>query len=162
MNCQVCSSSEQLKYKGPTCKPCYKKQNYLANKTKVIERRMARYAENKQKEFDYQYDRKKKDPAYRATCAARNRVFKLLADSETKSSASIGCTQEEFKAHLESQFSEGMTWENYGNRKGQWNIDHTIPLSKAFADGMDAFKKACHFSNMKPMWSIENRSKGNK
>jgi len=36
----------------------------------------------------------------------------------------VGCTIEEFKAHIEAQFKEGMSWDNHG----KWHIDHIIPL----------------------------------
>ena len=36
----------------------------------------------------------------------------------------LGCNIETFKKHLEQQFTEGMSWENYG----EWHIDHKIPL----------------------------------
>ena len=39
----------------------------------------------------------------------------------------IGCDRETFISHIETQFTEGMTWENYG-LKG-WHVDHIIPLS---------------------------------
>ena len=36
----------------------------------------------------------------------------------------LGCNIETFKKHVEQQFTEDMSWENYG----EWNIDHKIPL----------------------------------
>ena len=36
----------------------------------------------------------------------------------------LGCDVDTFVKHLENQFVEGMTWENYG----KWHIDHIKPL----------------------------------
>ena len=33
----------------------------------------------------------------------------------------LGCSIENFKIYLESLFEVGMSWENYGNKEGQWN-----------------------------------------
>lgn len=45
------------------------------------------------------------------------------------SNSDIGCSGEELKAHLESQFKPGMTWDNYGFGSGKWVIDHIRPIS---------------------------------
>ena len=31
----------------------------------------------------------------------------------------------EVAEHIESQFTEGMTWENYG----EWHVDHRLPIT---------------------------------
>ena len=36
----------------------------------------------------------------------------------------LGCNMELFNEHIEQQFTEGMSWENYD----EWHIDHKIPL----------------------------------
>lgn len=74
----------------------------------------------------------------------------------------LGYTPDDLKRHLERQFTEGMSWDNYG-RDG-WHIDHRIPLS-AFnyetPDHID-FKRAWSLSNLQPMWARENKSKNAK
>jgi hypothetical protein len=70
----------------------------------------------------------------------------------------LGCTLEELKIHLESQFKEGMNWGNYG----KWEIDHIFPLSKADLTNLEEYKKVFHYTNLQPLWKAENRSKGNK
>ena len=63
----------------------------------------------------------------------------------------IGCTKDEFIAHIESQFVEGMTWLNW-SRDG-WHLDHIIPLSKGGTN---------HYTNLQPLWAKENMSKSDK
>ena len=64
--------------------------------------------------------------------------------------------------HIESQFKDGMTWDNYG--KNGWHIDHIIPKSlfqfKSSED--DEFKQCWALCNLQPMWAFDNLSKGNK
>jgi hypothetical protein len=70
----------------------------------------------------------------------------------------LGCSVSEFLAHLEKQFSNGMTWDNYG----QWHIDHIKPLSAFDLTDTNQLAEACHFSNLQPLWGKENSSKHNK
>lgn len=71
----------------------------------------------------------------------------------------VGYTLEELKCHLEKQFADGMSWENYG-LKG-WTIDHRIPI-KAFnfetPEDID-FKECWKLRNLRPLWHVANMSK---
>jgi hypothetical protein len=68
----------------------------------------------------------------------------------------IGCSHEELKKHIESTFTERMTWENYGD----WHIDHIIPCA-AFDHTNEYERKACwNFKNLKALWGDENMKKG--
>lgn len=72
----------------------------------------------------------------------------------------IGLTFEDYKKHIESQWEEGMTWDNYGIRQGQWVIDHIIPISSA-QDEIELLK-LFHYTNARPMWQDDNVRKSNK
>lgn len=75
----------------------------------------------------------------------------------------IGCSFEELCFWLEKHFEEGMTWNNYGkyepNRK-TWHIDHHYPLSKFDLSNPEHLKCAFHYTNLYPMWGVDNMSKG--
>lgn len=71
----------------------------------------------------------------------------------------LGCSLEEYKQHLEKQFDENMTWENYGI---YWEVDHIYPISKFDLTIEDNIFKAFHFSNTQPLTISENRSKKDK
>lgn len=74
----------------------------------------------------------------------------------------VGYSLEQLMNHLEKQFKQGMTWDNYG-RNG-WHIDHVIPISafnfQTFKD-VD-FKRCWALDNLRPLWELDNIRKSNK
>ena len=74
----------------------------------------------------------------------------------------LGCTVNELMQHLESQFKPEMTWENYGKTNDKWQIDHVLPLRphrKKLPD--DDLRKRLHYTNIQPLWFMENMTKHN-
>ena len=57
--------------------------------------------------------------------------------------------------YLESQFVNGMTWDNYG----EWEVDHITPLKEI--EVFDDLVKLCHYSNLQPLWLDEHKVKTN-
>lgn len=70
----------------------------------------------------------------------------------------LGCSVDELKAYLVSQFTDGMTWDNYG----EWHIDHIKPLIGFDLTDKVQFLEACHYTNLQPLWAKKNLSKGSK
>lgn len=85
----------------------------------------------------------------------KNKEFKRLSKVEII----LGCSFQEFKAHLESQFEPWMNWDNKGLYNGQpnfgWDIDHVIPSNTA-KNEFDVIKLN-HYTNLKPLCSYYNR-----
>ena len=74
----------------------------------------------------------------------------------------IGCTIQQLHAHLESLFTEGMTWENRGHTGRVWHIDHKKPCA-SFDLTDPAQQAACfHFTNLQPLWAVDNIRKSDK
>lgn len=73
----------------------------------------------------------------------------------TKTETLIGMTFKELKVYLETRFTEGMTWENYG----QWHIDHILPISRFDLTNLEEQKKAFHYTNLQPLWAKDNLKK---
>jgi hypothetical protein len=66
----------------------------------------------------------------------------------------VGFSIQQLKEHLESQFCQGMSWENMG----QWHIDHIKPVVLFDIDSMDSpdMKVCWNLSNLQPLWGIDN------
>ena len=66
--------------------------------------------------------------------------------------------------HLEKQFKDGMSWENYGNKKGQWSIDHIIPKSRFNYEKPEDidFRRCWALKNLRPLWHVENLVKNDR
>lgn len=104
------------------------------------------------------------DSAFRAVhylrTRTRNAAVRQGADANRRkrSSAShaLGCSYNELRAYLESKFAPGMTWDN----AGKWHIDHIMPLASFDLLDPDQFAKAAHYTNLQPLWAIDNYRKG--
>lgn len=68
----------------------------------------------------------------------------------------VGISYDEFKNYLESKFVDGMNW----NNRGEWHIDHIIPLSSAKSE--EELRELCHYTNLQPLWEKDNLKKSNK
>lgn len=68
----------------------------------------------------------------------------------------LGCSYSEFKTHIESQFIDGMSWDN----RSEWHIDHKIPVSSAKTE--EELIALNHYSNLQPLWALDNMKKGAK
>jgi len=70
----------------------------------------------------------------------------------------LGCTIPYFKEYFSSLFTEGMTWELF--MSGQIHIDHKKPCSK-FDLRIESEQRACfHYSNLQPLFKLDNLKKG--
>jgi len=131
-----------------------------ANK-KVYEKRQSKGLINEYAR-KYQTDRRKADPIYKLTADVRHRLIGFLKVHNMRKTnrtfKMVGCTPEFLKKYLEKKFKPGMTWKNH-TQKG-WHIDHIIPLNAAKTS--EAVEKLMHYTNLQPLWGIENIKKGNK
>ena len=70
----------------------------------------------------------------------------------------VGYTTADLMAHLERQFTIGMSWSNIG----KWHIDHVVPKSSFKYTSTDntEFKRCWALSNLQPLWAWDNLAKG--
>jgi len=75
----------------------------------------------------------------------------------------LGYTLNNFIAHIEAQFTEGMSWGNFGRGADKWNIEHLIPVSLFFTyhpdDSDRAVIEAWQLDNLRPMWEKDHKEK---
>lgn len=155
----------------------YKKQWYQKNKEKIKQKRKNYYLKNKeiilkqQKEYNlknkeekrkyirnYNVLRRKKDINFKILNVLRSRLNKVINKKINNALELTGCSIEFLINHLQSQFKENMSWENYG-RKG-WHIDHIKPCASFNLTNLEEQKECFHYSNLQPLWWWENASKG--
>lgn len=96
----------------------------------------------------------------RRLASLMNRIFYKYVSDKLFIEA-FGINVVGFKQHIEAQFTEGMTWNNHGQHNLEylvWEFDHIIPCNQ-FDLAKEADRKTCfHYTNLKPIWSTDNRS----
>lgn len=161
---EILAKCAEYRAKNKEAKKKRDREYYRKNRKKIIvkqleyQKRMA----DKLNEYSRNYvrERRKTDKVYALKENIRGRFrYELAKRSETnqiKANQYLGCSWLELRAHLESQFTDGMTWDNYG----QWHVDHIVPL--AIAKDRQQLIELCHYMNLRPMWAFDNISKGAK
>jgi hypothetical protein len=99
-----------------------------------------------------------KDQTFKKLKKSLRRRFKKALDgnkTEGKAVTYLGCTVPELKNYLNSMFQLGMSWDNYGD----WHIDHIKPLCSFDLTSEEEIKKACHYTNLRPLWAKDNIEK---
>ena len=113
---------------------------------------------------DYERNRKARDPLYKLISNFRTAIYQVLKESNVEKNKSyfdiLGYTPEELIIHLEKQFKDDMTWDNYG----VWHVDHKLPITSFDIQEMgdEEFMKCWCLDNLQPMWGEENIRKSNK
>jgi len=172
------------------CKLCYnkhKKKPTPEQKEEYNKRRKEQYYENHEEEKEksklwkkrnpekvreynknyknpYHKNRMENDPIYRVKHTVRNLIkCSLYHKKFTKNSRThdiLGCTYEDFKLHIESNWEDWMNWDNYGLYNGKenygWEYDHIVPVSSALCE--EDIYKLNHHSNIQPLCSYVNRN----
>lgn len=83
-----------------------------------------------------------------------NALRKRNVKKQHKTEALLGCAVEELIRHVEGLFEPWMTWDNYGNKKGRWSLDHICPVSQAQTE--EEVLLLQNFSNIMPLGHSEN------
>ena len=125
------------------------------------------WAGQKTKEFCAWYVRNRynTDIQYKILTQIQNHMNASLGAGNFRSmrlKKALGCTIPEFQSHLERNFLKGMTWENQGGDKDNWQIDHLKPRSWFDQTDPKQFAECWHYSNMQPAWRTHNYRKGNR
>jgi len=136
------------------------------NPIEIKERKKRHYQKHKEKikENIKIYLRKKgrNDPIFRLNKNTRSAICASLKGNKNGKhwEELVNYTQEDLRKHLEVQFKEGMTWENYG----KWHLDHRIPISLFVITSAKCkgFKKCWALENLQPLWKKDNLEKSNK
>ena len=151
------------------------------DKVKATEARRVRHRtdEVRSREFAYRQRTKEQRRAYRrqwqANRMATDTAFhfrsnlaslintairKQFGSKANRTHDTIGCTVTELRQHLETQFIDGMTWQNYG--KHGWHVDHIRPCASFDLKDPEQQRQCFHYTNLQPLWAVDNIRKGAK
>lgn len=121
---------------------------YQANRDKVLAYRRIRWAES---------------PVFRLLAWQRTSLHRLLKDKripvDSSCASMLGYTASELRAHIERQFTKGMSWDLVGP---YIHIDHIRPVVDFVRNGITDAKVVHALTNLRPMWADENRAKRDK
>lgn len=99
------------------------------------------------------------NPQYRIRRRLSSRLSGALKTQGVKKTYKIeeliGCSPQKLKEYIETQFKDGMTWES------DIHIDHIKPCSSFDLTDPEQQKSCFHFTNLQPLYSIDNIKKYN-
>jgi len=143
----------------------WRKKYWLKNKEIILKKQhhFYRTPHGKATRQKYESRRYRTDINFKLIKLLRGRIRDALRGKASKSASTmklVGCTIDELRKHLETQFVPGMTWKN--NSKSGWHIDHIIPCSSFDLTDPRQQQICCNWSNLQPLWAFDNLSKGTK
>ena len=162
--CKSCRNLEYNMCKGKRLE--YDRKWYILNKDRKKQYVSNWISNNKErvteKHSQYISKRLKDDVNFKLAHNLRNRLQAALKGNYKAGSAvsDLGCSVEDFRQHIESLWKPGMNWDNWTT--DGWHIDHKEAISKFNLSDLEELKKACHYTNLQPLWAKDNLSKGNK
>ena len=147
-----------------------KRKKYRDENADAIKERQREYSQRPEvKEKRKEYNKKpetiarakewrRKNPLHFFIRKSLERVFNNWKGGREKAEQLHGYTYEQLKHHIESQFKEGMSWDN----RSEWHIDHIKPVSVFIKEGVTDPAIINALSNLQPLWAHENLSKSAK
>ena len=141
----------------PSCRSCgnaYAKQYREKNKELVKRRKSEYHQKNKEKIAAKRRKRYATDPTFKIRTILHARLNHALNGTAKahKTLELLGCTAEHVRFHIESQMTEGMTWENI-------HIDHIQPCASFDLASADEQRKCFHYTNLQPLFASDNLRK---
>jgi hypothetical protein len=126
-----------------------KKEYHIKNKKRINKLSAERRSKRRKTDCIFRFK-------HNISSLIRNSIKKKGYTKSKKTEEIIGCTIDELIMHLSNMFLDGMSFENHG----EWHIDHIIPLVTAKTE--EEVIKLNHYTNLQPLWAIDNLSKGGK
>ena len=120
-----------------------------------------RRSKNRKKKYAWQALKRATDWEWREQTRIRAKcnVIKKAKPHSSKYISELGCSYWRAKKHIERQWLPGMSWENHGKA---WEIDHIIAITRFDVNDPMQRLQMCHFTNLRPLWSRDNRRKRNR
>jgi hypothetical protein len=163
---KVKAAKEAWKTKNPDYDKIYRENNpdkkrdaslkwYCDNKEVAKERAKTWNRNNPEKINEMQRRYMKNNPHIQAWRGVlRNSLIRLGKTKEGHTIDLLGYSALELKQHIESLFTEGMSWDNYG----EWHIDHIKGIVNWETNTPPNIVNA--LSNLRPMWATKKEING--
>lgn len=136
------------------------RKRYAADLPKWRAVSRAGFHRNKAQRYAYKKRRYAEDPAIRCAELCRGLVRRLVTlktyRKHARTQAVLGYSVQEFRAHIESLWTSGMSWDNHG----AWHIDHVTPVAVLLRRGERDPARINALANLQPLWADANRAKG--
>lgn len=145
----------------PHCKACHALLNldYVDRNRDEVN---ARWRDANPRHAERNRQRRAEDPEFRIKCNLSSRISSSLKARNTKKSVKtielFGCSPKELCTYLETKFTEGMTWKNYG----KWHVDHIRPCVSFNLLNVEEQRQCFHWTNLQPLWAIDNLRKNSR
>ena len=167
--CKAKKHPDGLQYHCRSCSKIARKAHYTKNKDLENKRSQEWKKLNRDKvsEYNKEYTTKNRqaisarflakyhsDPTFKTTVLLRRRINNVLKGNY-KSAPTLellGCTAEHARCHIESQMTEGMTWDNI-------HIDHIQPCASFDLEDPNEQRKCFHYTNLQPLLAEDNLRK---
>lgn len=141
----------------------YQKDYNKKNKEHIKKRQQEYCKKNKESLIEWRKNYNKQKYQTDELFVIRQRIGRLIRISiknkgyskKSKTHEILGCSYDEFKLHIESQFLEGMNWDN----RSEWHLDHITPVS--WGNTEEEVIKLNHYTNFQPLWATDNWTKNN-
>lgn len=162
-HCKNCRNAKNKKYRDENKDKfnASRKEYYQKNREHILEQKKVYTDAHKQQKAEY-------DKVYRLTnkeklkeqkrrwertslkhkiCSNLRRRISHALKGESKSDHTIvliGCSIEFLKEYISNMFTEGMSWDNYG----EWHLDHIRPCSSFDLSNPEEQKECFNYKNL--------------
>lgn len=168
--------TDEYKAKKKECNKQYRQTEKGKEKQMKSQAKYNSSIKGKEKRNEYQRHRHRTDVCVRVRQNLSRRLNNLLHKClnsqlyEKDTMKELGCDMDFFVKHIEDQFEEGMSWDNYGRPEGvpiecTWDLDHITPAEfkeNGEEPTVDDIIERSHYTNFQPMWCKQNQAKSNK
>ena len=160
--CKACCQEYCTKYRSThKLRVAARHEKYRNEHREEVRKRNREYRRtHKAQRNEFRKQKRITDIEYKIKCNLRTRIWSAVKNNIKCESTEklIGCSIKDLKNYLKARFVKNMTFDNYG----KWHIDHIKPCDSFDLSKESEQRKCFHYSNLQPLWELENLKKSNK
>ena len=170
--CKICQNAKSLKYYTDDKE---RRKKYKRDNWEKISKKNAKYHAKHRERRDWYYNKGGRErtleyqkeyhkiPEVKAARSYRQSLRGVLNRIGTKKEKHtieyLGYSASDYKEHIESLWKPGMSWENHGQGKGTWQVDHIKEIIHYVEEGITDTKIIHALDNLQPLWDDEHSKK---